>query len=155
MLKQQFLTALTDSFIPFTGVGQAQYDNVGDIRIEAGGSGQAVYKFVKFTGTTTSAIGDFVCYTDTTLQLVDAANAAVPAGVAQCVITNPTAQFGWIQIQGKATLNTNFSTAPAAGNKVTNAGASAKTLKVAAAATDAHAGIALNTTNLVQLTCGY
>lgn len=152
MLKQQFLTALTDQFAIFTGVGQPQYDSLGDIRLEAGGAGQAAYKFVKFSGTTASAIGDFCCYTDTSLQIVDAANAAVAAGVAQAAVAGGAAVVGWIQVSGKATFNTNFSTAPAAGNKLTNAGAAAKTLKVAAALTDPQVGIAINTTNLAQLT---
>lgn len=152
MLKQQFLTNLSDVFGIFTGVGQQQYDNFGDMRIEAGGAGQAVYKFVKASGTLTSAIGDFLSYTDTTLQIVDGTTAAVAGGVAQFAVTAGTPQVGWMQVSGKATLNTNFSTAPAAGNKVTNAGASNKTLKVAAALTDAQVGIAINTTNLVQLT---
>lgn len=152
MLKQQFLTSLTDTFVIFTGVGQPQYDNLGDLRIEAGGAGQAVYKFVRFTGTTVTAIGDFLCYTDTSLQIADGANAAVAAGVAQAAVPGGAAGVQWIQVAGKATLNTNFSTAPAAGNKVTNAGAAAKTLKVAAALTDPQVGIAINTTNLVQLT---
>lgn len=156
MLKQQFLTSLTDTFAIFTGVGQQQYDNFGDLRIEAGGAGQAVYKFVKFTGTLASAIGDFMCYTDTSAQIVDGTNSALPAGVAQAAVAGgAVAGVMWIQVQGKVTMNT--PTATTAGFALTSQGAANKSLKVRAAVTDNLAGYALNnaaTLVMLQLPTG-
>lgn len=157
MLKQQFQTSLTDSFAIFTGVGQPQYDNLGDLRFEAGGAGMACYKFIKASGTTTSAIGDFLCYTDNTVQIADGAQAVAfgGAGVAQFAIAAGTPLVGWVQITGKATFNTNFgATAPTAGDCITHVGAAAKTcqgLTAAAAPLQGIVGRAINTTNLAML----
>lgn len=151
MFKQQFLTNLSDSFAVFSGAGIPNYDAVGSVRWEAGGSGIAGYKFVQSTGTLAFAIGDFLCYTAAAEALVDGTNSAFPAGVAQFANATAGALLGWVQFSGLATLNTAYSTAPAAGNKVTSSGASNKTLKVAAAVTDANVGIATSATTGVHL----
>lgn len=142
MLKQSFQTALTD-------VWATQYDALGDIRIENG----KVYKYVKFSGTTAFAAGDALCYTDNTCTIVDAANAAVGAGIAVAANAALTG-FGWIQIGGLATLNQAIGgTTPAAGNVLTNTAAAAKVLTKAAAVTDDSVAVAVDIANkIVQLT---
>lgn len=142
MLKQTFQTALTD-------VWATQYDALGDIRVENG----KVYKYVKFTGTTAFAAGDALCYTDNTCQIVDAANAAVGAGIAVAAVAAGTVQYGWIQIGGLCTLNQAIGgTSPAAGNVLTNTAAAAKVLTKAAAVTDDAVAVAVDIANkIVQL----
>lgn len=133
MLQQVFQTALTDVF-------STQYDALGAIRIE----NSKVYKYVKFSGTTTVAAGDVMCYvvSDTSLQTVDGANSAVGAGMAMAAVASGTVQYGWIQIEGVATLNQGIGgTSPAAGNQVTTTSASAGTVTKAAAVTDQIVGV--------------
>lgn len=125
MLKQVFVTALTE-------VDNQAYDVPGDIRAENGN----FYKYVKFTGTTTVAAGDVMCYvsTDTTQTTVDGANTAFGAGVAMAAVASGTVQYGWVQIKGTATLSTAFAgTSPAVGDSMTTNGASAPAVTVAAA----------------------
>ena len=144
MFKQQFLTNLTDSYVVFTGVGQAQYDTLGDIRWERGGAGMAAYKFVQSSGTTAFAIGDFLCYTAAGIagtNICDAANTSYPAGVAMFANATAAALLGWVQVQGVATLNT--PTATTTGYEMTSTGAANKSLKVRAAVTDNIAGLCL------------
>ena len=150
MLKQQFLSALTDTFPVFTGVGQAQYDNVGDVRIESGGKGQAAYKFVQSSGTLAFAIGDFLSYTTAALTLVDGTNSVFPGGVAQFANAGGSAVLGWVQIQGFVTLNTAFG-ATTAGFALKSAGAPNKTLIVCSALTDFSVGYAVNATTQAVL----
>jgi hypothetical protein len=150
MLKQQFQGALTDFFPLFTGVGQKQYDNVGDVRVESGGSGQAVYKFVQTTGTLAFVAGDFLSYTSATLLLADATNSVFPAGVAQFANPGGSVLLGWVQIQGFVTLNTAFA-ATTAGFALKSAGAPNKTLVVCGLVTDYQVGYAVNATTQAVL----
>ena len=116
MLQHTFLTSLTD-------VWSTQYDRLGAIRVE----NDKTYKYVKFTGTTTIAVGDVVCYvaSDTTCQTVDGANTAVGAGVALAAVASGTVQYGWIQVSGVATLSTALAGTPAVGDELTTNGAAA------------------------------
>jgi hypothetical protein len=122
---QVFKAALVD-------VDTSPIEPLGTIRYER----NSTYKYVKFSGTNAVAIGDALCYvvTDTALLTVDKANSAVGAGVAVTIVAAGTVQYGWIQIQGVATLST--TTGASVGNSLTNVGASAGVLKAIAAHTD-------------------
>lgn len=144
MLKQVFVTALTDVLLATNGV----QDNPGDIRIENG----KVYKYVKFTGTTAVAAGDVVCYTTAADGVtVDDANTAMGAGVAMAAVASGSVQNGWIQVKGIATLSTAFAGTPAVGNKMTTAAATAPAVTKAAADTDFVAGMVLHVANKIML----
>lgn len=87
----------------------------------------AVYKYVKFSGTTATVVGDVVCYVaaDATMTIVDAANTALGAGVATASNSvTGTAYYGWIQIRGIATLSTALAGSPSVGDDLTTDGAS-------------------------------
>lgn len=144
MLKQSFVTALTDVLAATNAV----QDTPGDIRVENGN----VYKYVKFTGTTGVAAGDVVCYTTAADGVtVDGANTAMGAGVAMAAVAAGSAQNGWIQIKGKATISGAFQgTTPAVGNRVTTALAVAPGVTKAAAVTDSTAGVILHVTNKIM-----
>ena len=121
-LKQVFVTPLTGVYAST----QPDQDNLGDIRMENGN----FYKYVKFTGTTTVAAGDVVCYTTAGDGLtVDAANTDSAAGVAMAAVASGTVQYGWIQIKGLATMSTALGSG-AAGQGLMSHGASNKTLLI-------------------------
>ncbi len=128
---QTFKSALADvDIVPIEPLGTIRYER------------NAVYKYVKFSGTTSVAIGDALCYvlSDLNLQTVDAANSAVGAGIACAIVPSGTVQYGWIQIEGLAILSTT-ATGAAAGNQLTNTGAAARTLVVAAGVTNQIVGV--------------
>ena len=136
---QGFTTALTD-------IDTAAQEFLGTIRFDY----NATYKYVKFSGTTAVAVGDFMCYvvTDHTLGTVDGANSALPAGVAMAVHASGSVTYGWIQIRGVATLSTAPGGTLAAGSSLTNAGATAPALTVAApTATAVAVGILVTATS--------
>jgi hypothetical protein len=111
-----FTTALTDiDTTPQEYLGAARNDVA------------HTYKYVKFSGTTAVAVGDFCCYvlTDTNAQTVDGANSAVGAGVAMAVHASGSVTYGWIVTRGVATLSTTFAPTPVAGDPLTNTGATA------------------------------
>jgi len=118
-----------------------------------------VYKYCLYSGTTSIAVGDFLCYvasagaTDT-MTKVDGANTAVPAGVAPQAVGTGTALYGWVQIKGLATLSTALAGSPAAGDKMTTAGAAAPAVTKAATDNASCACIAFDVANkLVSVTC--
>jgi hypothetical protein len=135
MLKQVFVTALTE-------VDNQAYDTPGDIRVENG----CVYKYVKFTGTTSIAAGDALCYvaTDTTDTTVDGANTALGAGIAMAAVASGAVQYGWIQIKGVATLSTALAGSPAVGDGLTVNGASAPAMTKASTANQQIGGYTVN-----------
>ena len=130
-------------------VDTVQQEDLGVVRY----TDNAVYKYVKFSGTTTIAVGDALCYviTDLNLQTVDKANSAVGAGIATVAVTSGTVQYGWIQIGGIATLST--TTGGAVGNSLSNIGASAGAIIPIAAHTSPQVGVLVNASApiLVQL----
>ena len=129
--KQIFRTALTD--VTIYGAGQTTtWDQLGTIRYE----NNAVYKYVAFSGTTTIAAGDVVCYvaaaSDGSEVLVDGANTALGAGVAMAAVAsgsvatgNTYYATGWIQIRGLATVSTTVAGSPSIGYPLTTQGESA------------------------------
>jgi hypothetical protein len=120
-----FTTALTD-------IDTSQQEYLGAIRED----NNAEYKYVKFSGSNATAVGDFVCYvvSDTALQTVNPTNSIIGAGVAMAVHPSGSVTYGWIQIKGVATLSTAL-TSGVAGNALTAIGGGDKTLAVSAAAT--------------------
>lgn len=127
MSKQIFQTALTDVRVNPTTLPEA----LGTIRQ---GSGNKVYKYVQFSGTTVIAAGDVVCYvvaaSDGNEVIVNAANTVFGAGVALAALAAGTIAAGavayatgWIQIRGLATLSTALAGAPSAGDMLTTSGA--------------------------------
>lgn len=122
---QSFKSALTDN-------DSTAQETLGVIRYDENG----VYKYVKFSGTTASVIGDFLCYvvSDTTCKTADAANSVLPAGVCVGTVASGAVSYGWIKIEGIADLNVALDSG-SQGDALTNNGATAKTLK----AIDAHA----------------
>lgn len=123
--KQVFVT-------PLTADDAVAVDALGDIRVESG----CVYKYVKFSGTTAVAIGDVVCVvaSDTTRQTVDGANTSDGGGVAMAAHAVSSVRYGWVQIQGPATLSTALAGTPAVGDGMTVAGATAPAVTKSAAA---------------------
>lgn len=115
----------------------------------------AVYKYVKYSGTGAVAIGDFVCYvvSDLTNQTVDAANSVLGAGVCMGTVASGSVSYGWIKIRGIATLNVALDSG-ADGNALTNIDATAKTLKAIDADTEPQLAIALDASaKIVMLMC--
>lgn len=141
---QSFKSALGD-------VDVTAIEPLGTIRYEQ----NAVYKYVRFSGTLAVAIGDALCYvvTDLTLQTVDGTNSVLPAGIAVSVVTSGTVQYGWIQIRGLATLST--TTGAVAGNNLTNNGASNSALKVAAAITNPIVGVLVSASAPISAQINY
>jgi hypothetical protein len=145
-LTISFKAALTDVFTPGTGAAaEALPQQVGTIREDL----NAVYKYVEFTGTTTIAVGDFLCYvladdTDIPLYRVDGANTALGAGVAMAAVASGTIQYGWIQIEGPATLSTALAGSPAAGDELTTNGETAPAVGKRTAANQQTVAIAAN-----------
>lgn len=140
-----FKSALTD-------VDTSAQVPLGYIREDANG----VHKYVKFSGTTTIAAGDFLCYvaSDTAQQTVDGANTAFGAGVANAAVASGTVQYGFIQIGGQATLSTALAGAPAVGEQVTTSGAAAPAVTKRTGAAMQAVGIVAHVANkIVQLTC--
>jgi hypothetical protein len=128
---QSFKAALTD-------IDTVAMEPLGAIR----NTDNAVYKYVKFSGTTAHVVGDPVGYvlTDLSGQTVDGASGTIGAGVVVApVIASGTVQFGWIQIGGVCTVNN--VTAASAGLELKMA--ATKTLVAKAAATDPALGINL------------
>lgn len=130
--KSIFRTGLTDTVINNKGWWEAP----GTIRYE----NNAVYKWVGFSGTTTVAVGDFVCYlafaSDGNAYSVDGANTKLGAGVAMAAIASGSLTTGavayaqgWIQIQGLAILSTTIAgSSPVLGNPLTSYGQAAPAL---------------------------
>ena len=145
-------TGFIESFKSALGdVDITSIEPLGTIRYER----NSVYKYVKFSGTTAVAIGDALCYviSDLNMQTVDAANSAIGAGIACAVVAAGTVQYGWMQIEGVAILST--TTGAAAGNQLTNTGASAHALAVAAAVTNQIVGVLVSTAAPIQALVGY
>lgn len=112
---------------PLDTADDSDKEGVGVLRFEGG----KVFKYVKYlsgTGNVTPAAND-VCYWndydngEVTCDLSDTNE--VGAGVLQAALTDT--QFGWIQIAGIASINTDV-TAGAVGDLLTAAGAGDKTL---------------------------
>jgi hypothetical protein len=128
-IKKIFRTQLTD-------LKTTDFEGVGTLRFE----GARVYKWVQFSGTTAVAAGSIVCYLATSGAnvnevIVDGANTAIAAGVAQTAIAAGTVQYGWIQVDGLATLTVTVGGSPAFGSALTASGASAGNLTVVTAFT--------------------
>lgn len=121
-----------------------QRDPLGAVRFEGDGR----YKYVKFTGTTAVAVGDFVCYAVAsdgfTETVVDGANSALPAGVAEGVHSLGAVTYGWIKVQGLSTLSTALAGTPAAGDLLTSAGATAPAVTKKTAVAQVTIGMAYN-----------
>ena len=142
---QSFKAALVD-------VDTVAIEPLGMIRYER----NAVYKYVKFSGTTSIAIGDVLCYvaSDTTNQTVDGANTALGAGIAITVVAAATVQYGWIQIEGVATLSMALAGSPAVGDGMTTASASAGAVTKSAAANSMIVGNVVHVANKI-LACRF
>jgi hypothetical protein len=111
--KRVFVTAIGD-------LRNTDVDGIGTLRFE----GNAVYKWVKFSGTTAVAVGDPVNYvlSDGQLNTVDTAVSALPAGIAVSALTTAQAlltPYGWIQLSGVVTLSHTPSGTVAAGTPLT------------------------------------
>lgn len=129
---------------PMEPLGSIRYDQ------------NAVYKYVKFPGTTTIAAGDFLCYTaaDLLAQTVDGANTAMGAGVATAAVPSGAIAYGWIQIEGLATLSTALAGVPAVGDGMTSAGATPPAVTKSAAANSMIIGNVVNVAGkIVALRC--
>lgn len=143
-LKKIFVTALTD-------VKNQNLDGVGTLRFE----GNCIYKYVQFSGTTAVAAGDPVYYvtSDTTLNTVDDAHNALPAGIAVSsvgTLGTQTALYGWIQLTGVTTLSNTPSGTVAVGSKLT-IGSTNGTLAVLTTATQLEIATSVDGTRIAQL----
>jgi hypothetical protein len=142
-IKKVFITALTD-------VKTVDKEGVGTLRFE----GARVYKWVQFSGTTAVAAGSVVCYVPTSgLNLnetsVDGANSNLGAGVSQAAVAAGTVQYGWIQIEGVATVTFTTGGTPAFGAGLTANGATAGGLTVATAVAQSIVGFMVDSANKV------
>ncbi len=146
-LKQTFKSQLGDN-------DSTNQEDLGAIRYDE----NKVYKYVKFSGTTAVAVGDFVCYvlSDTTGSTVDGANTALAAGVAMAVAASGSVSYGWVKIKGVATLSTALAGSPAAGDQLSTNGATAPAVTKSTAANFQTAAIALNVTSkIVMVDCPF
>lgn len=112
---------------PLTAVDSEAKEAIGTIRFE----GNKIYKYVKILNTTATVAGvsgDVACYTaedgaedhEVCLDKSDADSKPIAAGVIQAAVTGTagTAEYGWIQIKGPATLNTDIGGTPADGDSL-------------------------------------
>lgn len=149
---QQFKAQLSD-------VDSTAQEPLGQIRYDQ----NRVYKYVKFSGTTTIAVGDFLCYVTSagatdTATIVDGANGGtlVGAGVACAIVASGAVAYGWIQIKGLCTLSTALAGSPSIGDQLTNDGATAPAITTAADDDSMVVGYAFDVTNkLVLLDCPF
>lgn len=135
-----------------TDVDATARDDIGCLRYNE----NAVFKYVRFSGTTAINIGDFLCYvaTDATDTTVDGANTAHGAGVAQAAVPIGPVAYGWIQIRGIATLSTALAGAPAVGDVLTSSGAAAPAVTKITAVNMQPVGFTVNVANkTVSLSC--
>jgi|SRR6185312_6036912 len=136
-LKQIFKSQLTD-------IDTSPMEPLGTIRFEL----NAVFKYVKFSGSNAVAAGDAVCYvaTDTNNQTVDGAQTVQAAGLAMAAVaTAGGIQYGWIQIKGVQQVNTSWTVPGAVGNALTSVGATYPALAVSAAASSPQVGTVVKT----------
>ena len=140
-VKQIFKSGLTDIFY-YTSASQAWIEQPGTIRCE----NNNVYKYVAFSGTTSVAAGDVVCYvaaaSDGVEQIVDGANTALGAGVAQAAVTPGTKTSGtvayasgWVLIKGYTAVSATIGGTPTFGQSLTTGGATAPATTLITAAT--------------------
>ena len=122
-------------------------EGVGTLRFE----GNQLWKWVKFTGTTAVTAGDPIYYvvTDLTLSTVDDAISVLPAGIAPVSIAAGTPTWGWIQLEGTATLSNTPSGTLAAGVTLTK-GSTAGTLAAQTAATQPSIGTSVDGAKTIQ-----
>lgn len=156
-MKATFLTPLTD-------VSSVQREPLGTIRQEVNGGKWYKYVMFKNTGGTVAAgAGSLVAYAATlgydnnqvVARVADADTIVVCAGATLATITGTStvAYYVWIQIAGRITLDTAV-TSGAAGKSFFLSGTD-KTGTVGANAYDQKAGISLNGTTAVLLTCPF
>ena len=140
-LYQVFKSALTD-------VDSTAQDTLGAVRYDGNGT----YKYVKFSGTTTVAAGDVVCYvaTDTTDQTVDGANTNFGAGVAMAAVASGSVAYGWVKIKGVVTLSTAYAGSPTVGDQVTTAGAAAPAVTKRTTANAQSVGVVVHVANKIM-----
>lgn len=146
--KQSFITGLTDVYPLTTGQPYSgAKDGVGTLRFE----NTAVYKYVQFSGTTAVNAGDVVCYvgtaTDPNGVIVDNASTPMGAGVAMAAVPAGTAQFGWIQIKGFATVARALAGTPTAGQYLTTSGAAVGAMTLITSVSMEAVAIAYDVTN--------
>jgi hypothetical protein len=114
------------------------------------------YKYVRFSGTTAIAIGDFLSYvvagSDGAEVIVDKASTALGAGAAVAAVPSGAVAFGYIQISGLCVLSGAPAGSPAFGDNLTSAGAAAGGVTKNAAANTATVG-QFYTGNTVILDC--
>ena len=152
-IKQAFLTKLTD-------IDTQDVEGIGSLRIE----GSKVYKYclIKNTSATVAgAAGSLVAYFAGTgyassrvvVDLTDADTIVVCAGTLQATVTGTagTSYWGWVQVAGIETLDTSVSSGAA--GKMFYLTATDKTAAVGAAYYDQQAGVCLDGTTKVLLTC--
>lgn len=148
---------------PLTEVSSIQRDALGTIRF---GDKGRWYKYVQFkntTATVAAGAGSLVAYGavtgyDNSLVVADCTDAdaiVVCAGATLATITGTagTTYYCWIQITGLITLDTAVTTGAA--GKSFFLSTTDKTGTVGAAAFDQKAGISLNATTKVVLTCPF
>jgi hypothetical protein len=147
---QSFKAQLTD-------VDSTAQEFLGQIRYDV----NKVYKYVKFSGTTAIAVGDFLCYVTSagatdTATTVDGANAGglVGAGVACAIVASGAVAYGWIQVRGLCVLSTALAGTPSIGDLLTNDGATTPAVTTITDVDSQEIGIAFDVTNkLIILTC--
>jgi hypothetical protein len=155
-LKQTWATPLTD-------VSSVQREALGSIRFENAGKWYKYVQFKNVTGTVAAGAGSLVAYGsvlgyDSNLVVAKCADAdtiVVCAGATLATITGTltVSYFVWIQIAGRITLDTAV-TSGAAG-KSFFLSTTDKTPTVGANLFDQKAGISLNATTAVLLTCPF
>ena len=140
---QGFTTALTD-------IDTSPQEFMGVIRFDY----NAAYKYVRYTGTLATAVGDVCSYvlTDNTMTSVDSTTSAIGAGVAPAAHPLGSVSYGWLQIRGVATLSTALG-AGALGNALTTVAAANKALTTPAAATSLVVGTVVNVTAPILVYC--
>jgi hypothetical protein len=150
--KVTFKSQLTD-------VDTTAMEDLGAIRMDENG----VHKYVQFGATRTTNVsgalvaGDVVCYVLGTtadldlMTLVDEANTAVGAGVVEAAVAATGGPFyGWVKIKGTVTLSGTPAGSPAAGDELTPASASAKSLTKRATDNGQSVGVLVDATNFVM-----
>ncbi len=162
-MKAVFETKLTDTWL----VGDVDRigDKIGDIRVE----GNKFYKCVKFfndTATLASVAGDVVNYHAETGHVTNIVSGVVAeagtqrlcAGVqvaAAIAGVENVAYYGWVQVTGSVTLNTDIGGSAGDGDPLTTDGAADLAMDKAATIENRCGSVQDDTAQLVMLQCSF
>lgn len=160
------MAGITQTFsTPLTDVSSVQREPLGVIRYGDGGKWYKYVKFQNVTATVAGAAGSLVAYravaatgylsNHVVADLTDADAVPFCAGATLAAITGTlaVAYYCWIQVKGYIVLDTAVGSGAAGSPFYLTT--TDKTAAIAAAVTNMHAGVSVNTTTAVVLDCKF